>query len=166
MTDIAATAPAHGHADHAFERADRQVDVAHDDNQHHAGGHDGDHLARHKANFCQSENQLLCLSAGGSCHFAHLSRCASRPLIQSHAGEPITSVLGLSALSKLKYECELFASNSRRKLVSTCIGRGISLASCCLAQRLAPVQFNPASPIHLPGTGWACAEMKARSSSC
>ena len=33
---------AHDHADHAFDRAHRQIDVAHDDNQHHAGRHDGD----------------------------------------------------------------------------------------------------------------------------
>ena len=33
---------AHDHGDEAEHRADRQVDVARDDDQHHAGRHDGD----------------------------------------------------------------------------------------------------------------------------
>ncbi len=39
---------AHDHADHAFDGADRKVDVAHDDDQHHAGRHDRDRRGLHR----------------------------------------------------------------------------------------------------------------------
>lgn len=39
---------AHHHADHAFDGADRKIDVAHHDDQHHGGRHDRDRGGLHR----------------------------------------------------------------------------------------------------------------------